>query len=833
MADANTIQVQRRAAEQGDANAQFFMGWVCANGDGVPKDDAQALSWYQKAAAQKHNGAQNNLGWMYNSGRGVPKDNTEAANWYLKAAQNGNAHAQNNIGMKYENGTGVERNLSEALRWFKAAAAQGNEDAKKNLDRLQSMSPAVKQPPTLPKSLAGSSSRKPRRHGRQEQCQPLIAACTPSVYRQNVFRLTGLPVDATTRQLKRRIDDLKAAEEIDDADEEHTHAFALKPPPTTDQIREAAQRLNDPEHRIIEEFFWFWPSSWGHGTKDPAIAALVKGDKDTAFRLWSAALSDHHGRTTVVAKHNLAVMYHLVALDSEHIALAADLEPGQLITVANHWRTSFKWWEDIGDDEEFWSMVTDRIRMLDDPRLTTGFARRLRSTLPEAMDKINALLAIAFIERGKHELAMNHVTYMIETNQGQDDVAGTMALVTEPLIARLETAVIHAEDASSRTPKSANQAAANLLQVAKEPVSILRKFLPANDSQLVDICDSIANTCLHCHHAYVYAAPDEPQTWDAALAILKTAREYAETMELKSEVAEAQKDAARSKQLAHPLIMAIAKLLTRAHSEPLPKQLVTLGKEVSASLGQLASAIGTQAEGYRLTCDLVASALRGLSVDLINRGQAQLNKVFEVLSNDKQRRMFGLMIKAGDQNAIMFEGRKWDALIDVAIGMDLHDQGRKLAQSKELQQRFFEDAKDLSAMRQFCSQVSHDVIHSKRRARGLLFQWGSQPLPVSASTSSSKSNSGCFVATVVYGSYDHPAVLTLRVFRDRDLMCSIIGRLFVQAYYRFGPWLAAIIKRNPKCIATFRRVLDRLVLHLDQRFAQGNKRTLREREKQL
>ena len=818
MTDANTVQQQRKAAEQGDANAQFFMGWLYANGDGVPKDDAQALSWYRKAAAQKHNGAQNNLGWMHDSGRGVPKDSTEAANWYLKAAQNGNAHAQNNIGLKYENGTGVEKNISEAMRWFEAAAAQGHEDAKKNLARLKAATPPANTPPPLPKPPLASHQRK--RREKHEHCHPLLFACTPTVYRHNAFRLTGLPVDANTRQLKRRIDDLKAAEEIDDADDEHTHAFALDPPPSTDQIREAAQRLGDPERRIIEEFFWFWPSEWGHGTKDPAIAALVNGDKDTAFELWSAALSDDHCPATVVAKHNLAVMYHLVALDSEHIALSSDLEPAQLATVDKHWRTSFKWWEELADDETFWSIVTDRIRMLDDPRLTTGFARRMRTTLPEAMDKINALLALAFIERGKHDLAMNHVTYMIETNQGQDDVAATMAMVTEPLINRLKTATSHAESAANQTPKTANAAATNLLQVAKEPVTILRKFLPDKDPQLTDICDAIANACLHCHRAYVRASPDEPHTWDSALAVLKSVKTYASSDELTSEIDEATKDATRSRHLAHPQITAIANLLTRTHSEPLQKQLATLGKEVSAALGQLASTLGTTTEGYRLTSDLVASALRGLSVDLINRGQAQLTKVFEVLGNEQQRRMLGLMIQAGDQNAIRFEERKWDSLIDVAIGIDLYDQGRKLAQTKELQQRFAEDAEALSSMRQLCSQAASD-LYSKRRAKGLLFQWGSQApaVPSSSSGSSTKSSSGCFVATAVYGSYDHPSVLVLRAFRDRDLMPFAWGRLFVRTYYRVGPWLAAVVRRSPACGAAARTMLDRIVQRLTKRNA--------------
>ena len=37
-------------AKQGQAAAQYQLGVLYANGQGVPKDDAQARQWYEKAA---------------------------------------------------------------------------------------------------------------------------------------------------------------------------------------------------------------------------------------------------------------------------------------------------------------------------------------------------------------------------------------------------------------------------------------------------------------------------------------------------------------------------------------------------------------------------------------------------------------------------------------------------------------------------------------------------------------------------------------------------------------------------------------------------------------
>ena len=59
-------------AEQGDARAQFNLGAMYANGEGVPEDDAEAGRWYRLAAEQGNAGAQLNLGNMYADGEGVP-----------------------------------------------------------------------------------------------------------------------------------------------------------------------------------------------------------------------------------------------------------------------------------------------------------------------------------------------------------------------------------------------------------------------------------------------------------------------------------------------------------------------------------------------------------------------------------------------------------------------------------------------------------------------------------------------------------------------------------------------------------------------------------------
>ena len=55
-------------AEKGDAKAQTLLGIFYQDGDGVPKDDAEAVKWYRKAADQGHALAQYFLGYKYQYG---------------------------------------------------------------------------------------------------------------------------------------------------------------------------------------------------------------------------------------------------------------------------------------------------------------------------------------------------------------------------------------------------------------------------------------------------------------------------------------------------------------------------------------------------------------------------------------------------------------------------------------------------------------------------------------------------------------------------------------------------------------------------------------------
>ena len=106
-------------------------------------DFATALREWRPLAEQGVAEAQFNLGLMYYDGEGVPQDYAEAVKWYRKAAEQGVAEAQSNLGLMYDNGRGVLQDYVRAHMWYNLAAAQGNKPATKNRDLLaKRMTPA-------------------------------------------------------------------------------------------------------------------------------------------------------------------------------------------------------------------------------------------------------------------------------------------------------------------------------------------------------------------------------------------------------------------------------------------------------------------------------------------------------------------------------------------------------------------------------------------------------------------------------------------------------------------------------------------------------------------
>jgi uncharacterized protein len=114
----DTLKAVRQRAEQGDAAAQWNLGFMYSSGQGLPQDDGQAVEWYRKAAEQGNAGAQHSLALAHFKGRGTAQDSGQAAQWNRRAAEQGFVKAQFNLAQLCFHGSGVPQDYAEAHKWM-------------------------------------------------------------------------------------------------------------------------------------------------------------------------------------------------------------------------------------------------------------------------------------------------------------------------------------------------------------------------------------------------------------------------------------------------------------------------------------------------------------------------------------------------------------------------------------------------------------------------------------------------------------------------------------------------------------------------------------------
>lgn len=143
--DAEAQRWYRMAAQGGNVDGMFLLGQVLVEGRGTIKDIAAALTWYELAARGGHADARNSLGAMYFDGKGVARDYKFANQWFQLSASQGNVYAQYNLGIQFEYGYGVTRDLMLAALWYRKSAEGGSAQAQLKLGGLYETGTGVEQ----------------------------------------------------------------------------------------------------------------------------------------------------------------------------------------------------------------------------------------------------------------------------------------------------------------------------------------------------------------------------------------------------------------------------------------------------------------------------------------------------------------------------------------------------------------------------------------------------------------------------------------------------------------------------------------------------------------
>ncbi|RHZ85624.1 hypothetical protein Glove_63g55 [Diversispora epigaea] len=127
------FQLRLKLAEEGNSDAQKYLGHCYRNGIGTTKDEEKAFQWYLKSAEGGNSSGQYNLGHCYENGIGTIKDEEKAFQWYLKSAEEEDSDGQNSLGECYYHEIGTIKDEEKAFQWCKKSAEGGNTTGQYNI----------------------------------------------------------------------------------------------------------------------------------------------------------------------------------------------------------------------------------------------------------------------------------------------------------------------------------------------------------------------------------------------------------------------------------------------------------------------------------------------------------------------------------------------------------------------------------------------------------------------------------------------------------------------------------------------------------------------------
>ena len=350
--------------------------------------------------------------------------------------------------------------------------------------------------------------------------ETLLKMARPDIYRVNAFRILDLPVTASPKEISSRMRELDLMEKYGDVEQHDSSFFPLSAAHDSDARSEARQRLLDPELRFIDEFFWFWPLSLNStGDSDDAFIGLKENDLWRALSIWQR--HEVKGSEANVSMHNIAVLYHAMALDIECIETGRKKVSKQQVVDQKryYWEQAFSRWKMLLDDEGFWQRARERIRELDDPRLTAGTVRRIREGLPVALLSINAQLAVEAAEMDDLTDMGYHLVLMRQSGFDNTIVGEAIHRAVVPIRDGLKAMCTHAREETGNVPERDHKVATDLMNYASLLLKNLDLLLPEGDAIREAVHDEVALQVRSCLISYI----NETGNWRSALTLAKKA----------------------------------------------------------------------------------------------------------------------------------------------------------------------------------------------------------------------------------------------------------------------------------------------------------------------
>jgi hypothetical protein len=341
-----------------------------------------------------------------------------------------------------------------------------------------------------------------------------------NLYRQNAFRILGLPSDATYRKVTQHARRLTTALESRDSEViSRMVVGGFGGAPDEPSVRDAASQLGDPRKRLLNELFWFRSCDDNDGAgkffRDarPSIVA-------EALDIWREAEEFGTGPEAATATHNLAVFHHLLALEFE-AELEADFKRKDfdlarrraLRDATNYcWSHALARWRALLADASTWEWARLRADAIGKGRLPLSEVGAIEKGASAALLVQTAQFLLRCAERDQEADISSLRDVALQAGFSRGEIDGATRTVLEPRQQRIHRGITNVKDNLNSGKPSLGRLTLEMLDKAEADLALFYRLLGKDDQIVVELCDAV------CHAANLGQVAHWKHTKDDAFA---------------------------------------------------------------------------------------------------------------------------------------------------------------------------------------------------------------------------------------------------------------------------------------------------------------------------
>lgn len=565
--------------------------------------------------------------------------------------------------------------------------------------------------------------------------------------KNNPYRTLGLFGNSSEKELQKQIATIKRFAEVG-----KTKAFDYDFPFFGEVVR-STEKVQEAASKIEQaknkvHYALFWFLNSGH-IDEAALNNLKDGHIEKATEIWEKTLKD----STVTVK-NFAAISNLSTLQLGIVTYNGSFDPEKFAASIE-----LKGKLIMSDAcDSFIKTVIGEGISINRETILKEFADEVMQIIKPYLNKPNGIKSSQLIS------AFNSFP-----NEIRQYVSGKF---TDRPINNIENQIEKTKQKRDDNPNDAEEYGEELYKNTKEDLVFLKNVWGANNVQYQMIANKLANEILQCAIEFFneLQGNNDFDPGESAMKVMKMAKAINPTGQTKSRLDENienvqewindSEERNRHSKIKEDLEFVASKLQRFQNIPDTISNAKDLVVSCKPKLINIKAALGSTDDFYsKLSSAVVNNALNAL-ISVVNEAQNGLQY--------DRTKLFTLPTTISSALEVM----------NLMSGMDM---------VYELRNRFNQNKTTISNIQSQLNQVT------------------------SRQSSSSSSSGGCYIATMAYGSYEHPQVLELRKFRDNTLSKSSFGRSFIKTYYKYSPKLVEHLKDKPLVNQSIKSILNTLI----------------------